>query len=89
MSEVEGLFDFLGAIYGLFGFSFKLKLSTRPEKYMGSIETWDQAEEQLKQALTKFCGNDWSKSVSVIFPTRRLTKKSFESRRWCLLWSQD
>ncbi|OGE55321.1 hypothetical protein PENARI_c004G12111 [Penicillium arizonense] len=59
MSEVEGLFDFLQSIYGLFGFTFKLKLSTRPEKYMGSLETWNQAEEQLKKALTKFKGNDW------------------------------
>lgn len=35
MSEVESLFDFLQSIYGLFGFSFKLCLSTRPEKAMG------------------------------------------------------
>lgn len=60
MSEVEGLFDFLQSIYGLFGFSFKLKLSTRPEKYMGQISTWDYAEEQLKKALTKFMGDNWS-----------------------------
>lgn len=59
MSEVEGLFDFLQSIYGLFGFTFKLKLSTRPEKYMGALETWDYAEDQLKKALTKFKGNDW------------------------------
>ncbi|KAG0159854.1 hypothetical protein PDIDSM_7381 [Penicillium digitatum] len=60
MSEVEGLFDFLQSIYGLFGFTFNLKLSTRPEKYMGSLETWDHAEDQLKKALTKFKGNDWT-----------------------------
>ncbi|KAJ5544766.1 hypothetical protein N7535_006848 [Penicillium sp. DV-2018c] len=60
MSEVEGLFDFLQSIYGLFGFTFKLKLSTRPEKYMGALETWDYAEDQLKQALIKFKGNDWT-----------------------------
>ncbi|CAI7580256.1 hypothetical protein PCG10_010369 [Penicillium crustosum] len=60
MSEVEGLFDFLQSIYGLFGFTFKLKLSTRPEKYMGALETWDHAEDQLKKALTKFKGNDWT-----------------------------
>ncbi|KAJ5477945.1 hypothetical protein N7530_003454 [Penicillium desertorum] len=60
MSEVEGLFDFLQSIYGLFGFTFKLKLSTRPEKYMGALETWDHAEDQLKKALTKFKGDDWT-----------------------------
>ncbi|KAJ5823437.1 hypothetical protein N7447_005777 [Penicillium robsamsonii] len=60
MSEVEGLFDFLQSVYGLFGFTFKLKLSTRPEKYMGALETWNHAEDQLKEALTKFKGNDWT-----------------------------
>ncbi|KAL3470533.1 hypothetical protein BJX99DRAFT_47871 [Aspergillus californicus] len=59
MSEIEGLFDFLQCIYGLFGFTFKLKLSTRPDKYLGELETWDYAEDQLKKALTKFKGNDW------------------------------
>lgn len=43
----------------MFGFTFKLKLSTRPEKYLGEIETWNYAEDQLKKALTKFKGNDW------------------------------
>lgn len=47
------------SIYGLFGFTFKLKLSTRPEKYLGELETWDYAEAQLKAAMTKFKGNDW------------------------------
>jgi threonyl-tRNA synthetase len=50
----------LQSIYGLFGFTFKLKLSTRPEKYMGAVETWDNAEAQLKEALTKFVGNNWT-----------------------------
>lgn len=59
MSEIEGLFDFLQSIYGLFGFTFKLKLSTRPEKYLGELETWNYAEEQLKKAMTKFMGDDW------------------------------
>ncbi|CAM1507241.1 Fc.00g068820.m01.CDS01 [Cosmosporella sp. VM-42] len=53
--EIEGAFDFLNSIYGLFGFQFKLKLSTRPEeKYVGDIETWDKAEAKLKEALDAF-----------------------------------
>ncbi|KAL4881364.1 hypothetical protein BJY04DRAFT_188754 [Aspergillus karnatakaensis] len=59
-SEIEGLFDFLQSIYGLFGFTFKLKLSTRPEKFLGEIATWDYAEEKLKNAMTKFKGDDWT-----------------------------
>ena len=31
-------------IYGLFGFEFSLELSTRPENYLGKIETWNEAE---------------------------------------------
>ncbi|ERF76438.1 hypothetical protein EPUS_07318 [Endocarpon pusillum Z07020] len=57
--EIEALFDFLSFVYGLFGFPFKLKLSTRPEGYMGSLETWNAAEDQLREALKKFRGNDW------------------------------
>ncbi|KAL9635342.1 MAG: hypothetical protein Q9164_003523 [Protoblastenia rupestris] len=52
--EIEGLFDFLKCVYGLFGFPFKLKLSTRPEKYLGDIETWNTAEAKLKSALDAF-----------------------------------
>lgn len=37
-------FDFLQSVYGMFGFQFTLKLSTRPEKFLGKIETWDAAE---------------------------------------------
>lgn len=54
------MFDFLQSIYGLFGFDFKLKLSTRPEKFMGDLATWNDAEDQLKKALTKFKGDDWT-----------------------------
>lgn len=48
---MNGLFDFLEEVYGLLGFTFKLKLSTRPEKYLGEIETWNRAEAMLKESL--------------------------------------
>ena len=60
--EVEHLFDFLRSVYGLFGFPFRLKLSTRPEKYLGELETWDIAETKLKEALNQFTasgGGQW------------------------------
>ncbi|CAL1709640.1 unnamed protein product [Somion occarium] len=57
--ELYALFDFMERIYGLFGFEFKLELSTRPEKHLGSIETWDQAEAQLKKALEKQYPGQW------------------------------
>ncbi|KAI9659256.1 MAG: threonyl-tRNA synthetase [Trizodia sp. TS-e1964] len=52
--EIKALFDFLNYVYGIFGFSFKMKLSTRPDKYLGELKTWDMAEEKLRQALDGF-----------------------------------
>ena len=43
--EIAAIFDFMKHIYGLFGFEFHLELSTRPEKYLGSVDTWNTAEE--------------------------------------------
>ncbi|KAL9622989.1 MAG: hypothetical protein Q9160_002707 [Pyrenula sp. 1 TL-2023] len=58
--EIAALFDFLEYVYGLFGFPFKLKLSTRPEDYLGDLATWNDAEARLKDALNRFKGNDWT-----------------------------
>ena len=41
-------------IYGLFGFEFHLELSTRPDNYLGTIETWNQAEEVSTASLLLF-----------------------------------
>ncbi|KAK2589717.1 threonyl-tRNA synthetase [Conoideocrella luteorostrata] len=60
--EIEGAFDFLYSIYGLFDFEFKLKLSTRPEKFIGDVAVWDMAEDKLKGALDSFTqkiGSQW------------------------------
>ena len=50
-------------MYDLFGFTFELNLSTRPEKFLGKVETWDKAEEMLTHALDQFCsenpGSKW------------------------------
>ncbi|KAJ1532433.1 threonyl-tRNA synthetase, partial [Cladochytrium tenue] len=57
-SEMEACLDFLQHIYGIFGFTFSLKLSTRPDKYLGDVATWDHAEKVLAEALEKF-GSKW------------------------------
>ncbi|XP_025243016.1 threonine--tRNA ligase, cytoplasmic isoform X4 [Theropithecus gelada] len=56
--EIKGCLDFLRTVYSVFGFSFKLNLSTRPEKFLGDIEVWDQAEKQLENSLNEF-GEKW------------------------------
>jgi len=52
--EIDAALDFLDHVYGIFGFTFDLKLSTRPEKYLGDIEVWNTAENQLADSLNKF-----------------------------------
>ncbi|KAJ1670366.1 threonyl-tRNA synthetase, partial [Coemansia sp. RSA 25] len=56
--EMKGALDFLQDVYGVFGFTFELKLSTRPDKFLGEVAVWDRAEAQLEQALNEF-GNKW------------------------------
>lgn len=50
-SEIANVLDFLKHVYAIFGFTFHLQLSTRPENKLGSEEQWDQAEAALEQAL--------------------------------------
>ncbi|KAH3684049.1 hypothetical protein WICPIJ_004987 [Wickerhamomyces pijperi] len=57
-SEIQDIFDFLRYVYGCFGFEFKMELSTRPEKFVGEIETWNKAEAKLESALNK-SGVEW------------------------------
>jgi threonyl-tRNA synthetase len=60
--EIDNLFDLMKATYGMFGFTFKMKLSTRPDNYLGDISTWDRAEDGLTKALNNFqteTGTKW------------------------------
>ncbi|ORD94975.1 SYTC [Enterospora canceri] len=50
-SEILGCLDFLKCVYGLFGFEYELYLSTRPEKSMGEVEEWNEAEDALRDAI--------------------------------------
>uniref|UniRef100_A0A665VSX6 threonine--tRNA ligase n=1 Tax=Echeneis naucrates TaxID=173247 RepID=A0A665VSX6_ECHNA len=56
--EIKGCLDFLRTVYDVFGFTFKLNLSTRPEKFLGDPEVWVQAEKQLENSLNDF-GEKW------------------------------
>ncbi|GAA6058628.1 hypothetical protein JCM10212_004039 [Sporobolomyces blumeae] len=58
--EMDVCFAFLNEVYGAFGFKFELKLSTRPDKFLGEIETWDKAEAMLSRALDKFVPGQWT-----------------------------
>ena len=57
-SEVKDIIGIAKYLYGIFGLDFELTLSTRPEDYMGDIELWNKAEDNLKEVLDELCGKD-------------------------------
>ena len=53
-SETANFIDLLSKMYSDLGFNeFKIKLSTRPEKRVGSDASWDKAEKALQDAIEK------------------------------------
>jgi len=52
--EVVGVLDLALFMIDTFGFGdYQMLLSTRPEKYAGSLELWEEATETLRKALTR------------------------------------
>ena len=50
-SEIVKLINFIDRMYSVFGLTYDIELSTRPEeKYIGSIEIWDKSEKILEKA---------------------------------------
>jgi threonyl-tRNA synthetase len=50
-SEIIDLMHLINQVYSLFGFTYTVELSTRPEDSMGSDEDWTTAENALRKAL--------------------------------------
>jgi threonyl-tRNA synthetase len=62
-AETKKFIDLLAGVYADLGFTaWRIKLSTRPEKRIGSEESWDRAEAALGNAC-KAAGHDY-----VVFP---------------------
>jgi len=60
--EVIAALDFMQHVYGIFGMTYKLDLSTRPKKACGletaaGVAKWDAAEDALRGALNSFAGS--------------------------------
>lgn len=49
--EILSLLKLVDKIYGAFGLTYSLELSTRPEKSVGTDEAWESATNGLKSAL--------------------------------------
>ena len=53
-SEVIRLINFIDRMYSIFGLTYDIELSTRPEeKYIGDIAIWDKSEKALEEACHK------------------------------------
>lgn len=57
--EVKNVLMLIDRMYGVFGLSYDIELSTRPEEgYIGSEEIWDQSEKALANAC-RYSGKDF------------------------------
>lgn len=52
--EIQRILKMVDKVYNAFELKYYLKLSTRPENYIGEIETWNKAEKSLEDALKSF-----------------------------------
>ncbi len=57
-SEIKNIVEIAKNLYSVFGLEYILTLSTRPDDFMGEIETWDKAEADLKKVLNELCGEN-------------------------------
>ncbi len=49
--EIKGVYSLIDRVYKLFGFTYHVELSTRPENSIGTDEMWEMATDGLRGAL--------------------------------------
>ncbi len=49
--EIDRVIALIDRMYAVFGFSYRIELSTRPDDFMGDAEPWDRAEDALRRVL--------------------------------------
>ena len=57
-TEIKNILELTKELYSVFGLDYVLTLSTRPDDYMGEIETWNRAEADLKKVMNEICGDN-------------------------------
>lgn len=55
-SEIKDILQMANKFYKVFGLEFTPSLSTRPDDYMGELEVWDRAEQELRDVLDEMYG---------------------------------
>ena len=86
-SEIKDIVEIADKMYKVFGLEYKLSLSTRPDDFMGEIETWNRAEKDLKKVLTEICGGEDKFSINegdgaFYGPKIDITMKDCLGREW-------
>jgi threonyl-tRNA synthetase len=54
--EYEGVLEIVDLFYSIFDLKYSFRLGTRPEGYIGDLETWNKAEAVLRHILDKHVG---------------------------------
>lgn len=54
--EYGKILEIADRFYGVFGLHYRLRLGTRPEQFMGDVETWARAEKELQEILEEKTG---------------------------------
>jgi len=54
--EYQRIFEIADLFYKIFDMKYTLRLGTRPEGYIGDLETWNKAEAVLRGILDKYAG---------------------------------
>ncbi|NLW34969.1 MAG: threonine--tRNA ligase [Syntrophorhabdus aromaticivorans] len=49
--EILNIMEFVHDVMEIFDFKYEMEISTRPDKYIGTLEDWDKAEQVLKEVL--------------------------------------
>lgn len=57
--EYERIFDICDRFYSIFDLSYRFRLGTRPESFIGGLETWHNAEAILGEILEVRTGGDF------------------------------
>jgi threonyl-tRNA synthetase len=49
--EILNIMEFVHDVMEIFDFKYEMEISTRPEKFIGTLEDWNKAEQVLKEVL--------------------------------------
>lgn len=57
--EIKGVMDLFDEVYNVFGLTYRIVLSTRPDDYIGEKKFWDESERILSEAC-KHSGHEYT-----------------------------